>query len=103
MSVLKDIRFAFRLFRRTPVPNGIALLSIALSVGATAVVFTAIKSVLIDPLPYSRPAELVQIRTDYPRMQQQSIGDWISWNDSQQVIRRTRTLAATGIFRNAIL
>ena len=53
MSILQDIRLAFRIFRRTPVPTGIALLSIALSVGATAVVFAAIKSVLIDPLPYA--------------------------------------------------
>ena len=37
--MLQDIRLAFRLSRRTPVPTGIALVSIALSVGATAVVF----------------------------------------------------------------
>src|SRR5580700_8449188 len=59
MSMLNDIRLAFRLFRRTPVPTAIALLSITLSVGATAIVFTAIKAVLIDPLPYARAGELV--------------------------------------------
>ncbi len=52
MSILQDIRLAFRLFNRDRAGTGIALLSIALSVAATAVVFTAIKSVLIDPLPY---------------------------------------------------
>ena len=62
MSVLRDILLVFRLFRRTPVPTGIALLSIALSVAATAIVFTAVKSVLIDPLPYARAGELVQLR-----------------------------------------
>lgn len=103
MSIVQDIRIAFRLFSRTPVPTGIALLSIALSVGATAVVFAAIKSVLIDPLPYARPEGLVQIRTEFPRMREQSSGDWVSWNDSQEVIRRTRTLEAVGIYRNAIL
>ena len=66
MSVLQDIRLALRLFWRTPSFTGIALLSIALSVGATAVVFTAIKSVLIDPLPYAHPEELVQIGTEFP-------------------------------------
>jgi hypothetical protein len=54
MSILQDIRLALRLFRRNLVATGIALLSIALSLGATAVVFTAIKAVLIDPLPYAR-------------------------------------------------
>ena len=65
MSLLRDIR----LLRRAPASTGIALLSIALSVGATAVVFAAIKSVLIDPLPYARPSELVQLRSEYPRLQ----------------------------------
>ena len=102
MSVLQDIRIAFRLFSRTPVPTGIALLSIALSVGAAAVVFAAIKSVLIDPLPYARPEELVQIRSEFPRMQEHSSGDWVFWNDAQEVIQRTRTLEAVEVYRNAI-
>ena len=66
MSVLRDIKLALRLFWRAPALTGIALVSIALSVGATAVVFTAVKSVLINPLPYARPGELVQIRTEFP-------------------------------------
>jgi len=102
MSILPDIRIALRLFSRTPVPTGIALVSIALSVGATAVVFAAIQSVLIDPLPYARPQELVLIRSEYPRMQQQSSGDWVDWNDAQEVIRRTRTLESVGVYRNAV-
>src|SRR5437899_5845611 len=102
MSILQDIRLAFRLFWRTPVPTGIALLSIALSVGATAVVFAAIKSVLIDPLPYARSEELVQIRSVFPGMQEQSQGDWVVWNDTQELARNTRTLESVGVYRNAI-
>ncbi len=102
MPILEDVRFALRLFRRSPVPTAIALISIALSVGATAVVFAAVKAVLIDPLPYARPAELVQFRSEYPRMQQQAHGDWVVWNDTREVARRTRTLEAIGVYGNAI-
>ncbi|HXA03203.1 MAG TPA: ABC transporter permease [Bryobacteraceae bacterium] len=102
MSVLKDIRLGLRLMRGTPVPTAIALCSIALSVGATSVVFTAIKAVLIDPLPYARASELVQIRTEFPKMGEQSHGDWVFWNDTQEVIRRTRTLESVGVYRNAV-
>jgi predicted permease len=102
MSFLHDIRLAFRLFRGTPGPTGIALLSVALSVGATAVVFTAIKSVLIDPLPYARASELVQLRTEFPKMREQSHGDWVFWNDTQELIRRTSTLESVGVYRNAV-
>ena len=102
MSLLHDIRLALRLLRRAPASTGIALISIALSVGATAVVFAAIKSVLIDPLPYARPSELVQLRSEYPRFAQQSHGDWVVWNDAREVARRTRTLESVGIYQNAI-
>jgi len=100
--LLHDIRLALRLLRRAPASTGIALLSIALSVGATAVVFAAIKSVLIDPLPYARPSELVQLRSEYPRFAQQSHGDWVVWNDAREVARRNRTLESVGIYGNAI-
>jgi predicted permease len=100
--MLNDIRLAFRLFRRTPVPTAIALLSITLSVGATAIVFTAIKAVLIDPLPYARAGELVQLRSEFPLMQQQAQSDWVVWNDTRELARRTRTLESIGVYRNAV-
>jgi putative ABC transport system permease protein len=102
MSFLRDIKLAFRLFWRTPALTGIALVSIALSVGATAVVFAAVRSVLISPLPYARPGELVQIRTEFPRFGA-SHSDWALWHDSQEIIRRTRTLSSVGTYRNEIL
>jgi len=103
MSVLQDIRLAFRLFWRTPCTTCIALLSIALSVGTTAVVFTAIKSVLIDPPPYARAGELVQIRTEFANFESsQSHVDFAFWNDAQEIIRRTRTLESVGIYGNAL-
>ncbi len=102
MSILQDARLALRLLRRAPLPTAIALLSIALSVGATAVVFAAIKSVLIDPLPYANPDGLFQFRSEYPRMQEQAHGDWVVWNDTRELSRRTRTLQAIGVYGNAI-
>jgi len=79
------------------------LLSIGLSVAATAVVFAAIKSVLLDPLPYAHPGELVQWRSEFPKMQQQSHGDWVVWNDVRELGRRVRTLGHLGVYGNAVL
>src|ERR1700677_3591589 len=97
--MVRDIQLAFRLFWRTPAPTGIALLSIALSVGATAVVFTAVRAVLVAPLPYSRPPELVQVRTEFPKFEP-SHSDWALWSDAQEIARRTRTLASVAAYRN---
>ena len=66
-----------------------------------AVVFTAIKSVLLDPLPYARHSELVQLRSDYPRFPN-SLSDWILWRDAQEVVRRTRTLASIAFYRTDV-
>jgi len=101
MSALQDIRIALRLLRRSPGVTGIALLSIALSVGATSVVFTAIKSVLLQRLPYEHPERLVQLRTDIAGAQR-SQGGWVSGDDAYQVIRRQRTLESIGVYGNVV-
>jgi putative ABC transport system permease protein len=99
---VRDVRLAFRIFRRNPLSTAIALLSIALSVGAASVVFAAVKSVLINPLPYLKPDELIQLRSEFPGVQQQSNGDWVVFNDTRQLARRTRTLETIGVSRNAV-
>ena len=101
LSILRDIRLAFRLFWRAPSFTLIALLSIALSVGAMAVVFTAVKSVLLDSLPYTRQSELVQIRIDFPKFLT-SVSDWMLWRDGEELVRRTRTLASIGFYRTDV-
>jgi predicted permease len=100
-TLLQDVRIALRLLRRTPSLTAIALLSTALSVGATGVVFTAVKAVLLNPLPYFRPSELIQLRTRFAGGGQSHI-DWVFWNDTQEIIRRTRTLQSVGVYSNAV-
>jgi cell division protein FtsX len=63
MLPFRDIRHALRGLGRSPTSTAVALLSIAITVGATAVVFTAVKSVLIEPLPYADAGHLVQLGT----------------------------------------
>jgi predicted permease len=92
---------ALRNFSRTPAFTIIALLSIAISIGATAVVFTAVKSVLIEPLPYANASELVQLRTDYARLGP-SHADWVFWPDMQDVAKATRTLESVGVYGYAL-
>jgi len=101
VPALQDIQLACRLFRRSPAPTCISLLSIALSVGATAVVFAAIQSVLLDPLPYARAGELVQIGAEFAGANEPH-AEWLTFNDAQEVIRRARTLASAGVHRNAL-
>lgn len=102
MKVIHNLRLAFRVLRRNSSSAGIAIVSIALSVAATAVVFTAIKAVLITPLPYTHPEELVQIGTKFDHDSVQPIVDFAFWNDAQEIARRTRTLESVAVYSNAI-
>src|SRR5579862_1748449 len=92
---------ALRTFRRTPALTAVALGSIAITVGATAVVFTAVKTVLLDPLPYARPGELVQFRTDYSRFHA-SQADWVMLPDMQDVMRRNHSFESIGTYHYAL-
>jgi putative ABC transport system permease protein len=88
--------------RRTPSTTAIAVISAALSVAATAVVFAAIQAVLITPLPYSHPERLVQIGTKFENVHEQSIVDFGFWNDAQEIVRRMRTLESVVVYGNVI-
>jgi len=102
----EDLSFSLRtLMRRSPGFTAIALLSIALGVAALTVVYTAVKAVLINPLPYTHSGELVQLRSEFGNLSesQQSHTDWIFWNDAQEIIRRNRTLQSAGIYGNSVV
>ena len=64
--------------------------------------FAAIRTVLIDPLPYRRADRLVQLRSEFPGVQRQASGDWVVWNDAREIAVRTRTLGAPAVYRNAV-
>lgn len=59
--MLNDLRFAVRVLRRSPAFLITAVLSLALGIGATTVVFSAFRAVFLPPLPYEDPDRLVEI------------------------------------------
>ena len=65
MSALgQDLRYAFRTLGRTPAFTAVAILTLALGIGATTVIFSVVHGVLMKPLPYRDPGRLVNIWVD---------------------------------------
>ena len=60
-TLLQDIRHSLRLFRRAPGFTAVAIMTLAFGIGANAAIFGALKSVLLDPLPYADANRLVHV------------------------------------------
>ncbi|HSF39393.1 MAG TPA: ABC transporter permease [Thermoanaerobaculia bacterium] len=62
----RDIRYAGRLLAKSPVFTAVAILSLALGIGANSVIFSVFNALLFQPLPAEKPEELVSVFTSDP-------------------------------------
>ena len=63
---LSDIRFGARLLLKSPITSAAAVLSLALGIGGTTTIFSAVDAVLLRPLPYAEPERLVLVSATSP-------------------------------------
>ncbi|HME99684.1 MAG TPA: ABC transporter permease [Terriglobia bacterium] len=61
-----DIRYGFRMLRSKPGFTVAAIICMALGIGATTAIFSVVSAVLLKPLPYRNPEELVRLYTEFP-------------------------------------
>ena len=85
---LTDVRFALRALTRQPTFTLIALLTLTLGIGANTAIFSVIKAVLLNPLPYDAPEEIVVLWEVNPdgSLEQVSIPTYLDWQEQAQTL-----------------
>ena len=61
-SLGRDLKFALRQLRQTPIVSGVALLSLALGIGANVAIFSLVNALILKALPIHEPERLVQVQ-----------------------------------------
>ncbi len=78
-NFLRDARFAFRMARRNPGFTALAVLTLALGIGATTAIFSVVKAVLLNQLPYRNPDRVVALsEIDSAGPTQEWVGGWMA-------------------------
>src|ERR1700679_3966456 len=95
-TLLQDIRFSIRMLLKNPGFAAIAILTLALGIGANTALFSVVNGVLLNPLSYPHSEQLVTVYGKTPGFARASISypNFLDWQ------RGTQTFSSMALYRN---
>src|SRR4051812_34320923 len=96
-QLTQDIRYAARAMVKTPTFTVVAILTIALGIGANTAIFTVVNALLLRPLPYAAPERLVTVWQDLrarggPADEWATPGNYADWRREAHLFERVAVL-----------
>ena len=93
-TFLQDLKYALRMLKKNPAFTAVAILTLTVGIGANSAIFSVVNSVLLRPLPYREPDQLVRVYSEFPTMQLQKF--WLSPPELLDIQREAKSWEAIG-------
>lgn len=93
-NLFQDVRYSLRMLAKAPGFTAVAILAMALGIGANTAIFTVINTVLLRPLPYPEPNRIVQVMLFSPswalgkNTNTASVPEFIVWRDQKGIFQQ---------------